>query len=253
MVCSIYSISFKPNADTFSCAQKEFDFDLVVDVENGNMIVIGSFALDANGINPAQTLSDISTVINDLLTNSGGQFVSLASSFDSSFNSATDLFADIAQNDKITLSLDANLNFEAKLNLSFDAINFSATINELSVALSAGIHDLFDISFGNLGDFHVKPYIELELQAENIATPFEISNTSALMDFQFTGSFDGRVDVGMDFVPVEISLMAYSSALLDADSLEFDVGLDINLIPIADSEFCLLLYHASLNEILFLQ
>ena len=92
----------------------------------------------------------------------------------------------------------------------------------------------------------MKPYIELELQAENIATPFEISNTSALMDFQFTGSFDGRVDVGMDFVPVEISLMAYSSALLDADSLEFDVGLD-------NSEFCLLLYHASLNEILFLQ
>ena len=42
--------------------------------------------------------------------------------------------------------------------------------------------------------------------------------------------------VGMDGVPAEISMRAYSPYLTQIDSLEFEVRLDINLVPIRASK-----------------
>jgi hypothetical protein len=221
-------------------AVQEFVFDISVEVEDGSLVIAVSFELHAAGVNPAQTLSDISSSLSGLLQNSGDQFTSITSSFGSALDSAADLFTSIAEDDRITLLLNANLKAEVRLVLNFEAIQFSTTISEMDMAFLARISDTFDIS---LGDFnvHVTPSVQLRLQAENTALPFDVvENPSALSQFQFSGDFEGIITVGMDGVPAEISLRAYSPYLTNAESLAFEVRLDINLVPIQASE-CILI------------
>lgn len=194
--------------------------------------------MNAERVNPAQTLSDISTSLSGLLADSGDQFQSIASSFGSAFDSSAELFADIAKNDRIILLLDANLSTEVRLELSFEAITFSTMINELNMAFRASIKDTFDLTIGDFGNLHITPTVELYLQAKNTATPFDVvKNSSALKEFWFAGNFEGVVNIAMENVPAELSLWAYSSDLTDIDSLAFAVRLDIDLVPIQASEW----------------
>ena len=195
------------------------------------------FVLNAEGINPLQTLSDISSALSGLLADSGEHFESIASSFGTTFESAAELFNGIAEDDRITLLLNANLHVAARLELSFEAISFSTIINEADMALMAKITDTFDVSIGGFGDIHINPSVQLRLQVENTATPFDmIENPSALGQVWFAGDFEGTIRVSMDNVPADLSLRVYSPFLTNVDSLEFEVRLDINLIPIQDSE-----------------
>ena len=192
--------------------------------------------MNAEGVNPAQTLSDVSTSLSSLLADSGDQFQSITSSFDVAFGSITELFAGIAENDRITLLLNAKFVTEVKLVLSFEAITFSTTVNELSTSFLASITDTFDVAIGDF-DLHVTPTVQLRLQAENTATPFDIvDDPSALGKFWFAGDFEGLINVAIDNVPAEISLQAYSPYLTNADSLQFGVTIDIDLLPIQASE-----------------
>lgn len=219
------------------CTLQEFMFDIIIEVEDGSLIIALSFELHAAGVNPAQTLSDISSSLSGLMADSGEQFQSIANSFGSAFDSATELFTNIAQDDRITLSLNADLNAEAKLVLNFEAIQFTTSINEMNMAFLARITDTFDVTIGGF-DIHVTPTIQLRLQAAHMALPFDVvQNPSALTQFQYSGDFEGVVTVGMDGVPAEISLRAYSPYLTNIDHLEFEVRLDINLVPIESSEF----------------
>jgi hypothetical protein len=105
------------------------------------------------------------------------------------------------------------------------------------MALQAQITDSFDIEVGGFGYLHVIPSVQLRLQVENLATPFDaVQNPSAFGDFWYAGDFKGSVNIGMDNVPADITLRAYSPYLLQADSLEFGVSLDVDLVPIRDSE-----------------
>ena len=220
-------------------------FDLNVDVVDGSLVVAATFELHTEGVNPAQTLSDISLSLNELLAESGDQFQSIVSSFGTAFDSAAELFTSIAQDDRITLLLNADLNAEAKLELSFEEVKFSTSINEMKMAFLAKITDSFDVTIGDFGDLHVTPSIQLRLQAENTATPFDVvQNPSAMGEFWHAGDFDGLLNVAIDDVPVELSLRAYSPYLTTAESLEFDVRLDIDLIPIQESEWVLDSYYA---------
>lgn len=217
---------------------KEFVFDLEVDVIDGSLTVSAVFELNAEDVSPARLLNDVSASLSDLLTNSGTQFQSVVSTFESSFSSATELFTSIAENEKISLSLNANLNAHAMLELSFDAIEFSTIINKLDMAFLAKIYDTFDLAIGGFGDLHVTPAVQVRLQAENSAVPFDLVETpSALGEFQFSGDFNGNVNVNMDNIPAEIALSAYSPDITDLDSLDFDVRLDIDLRPIETSEY----------------
>jgi len=212
-------------------------FDLFVDVVDGTLVIAAVFQLNAEGINPAQTLSDISTALSGLLADSGDQFQNIASSFGDAFDSTAELFAGIAEDDRITLLLNANLSAEARLELSFEAIAFSTLIKELNMAFLARISDTFDVSIGGFGDLHITPSVQLRLQAENTVTPFDVvQNPSALREFWFAGDFEGIINVAMDGVPAEISLRAYSPYLTNIDHLDFEVTLDIDLVPIQDSE-----------------
>ena len=215
---------------------QEFTFDINVEVADGALILTASFEMHAEGVNPAQTLADVSTSLNDLLLDSGDEFQSIASAFGPLFDSSADLFTSIAESDRITLLLNANLKADVQLSLSLDAIEFSTSIKELDMAFMASITDTFNIAIGDF-NIHVTPTVQLRLQAQNAAIPFDVvQNPSAVSNFSFSGDFEGIVVVGIDGVPAEISLRAYSPYLTQIDSLEFQVRLDINLVPIRDSK-----------------
>ena len=208
-----------------------------MDVVDGTLLIAARFTLNAVGVNPFNTLSDISTSLSGLLAESGDQFESIASEFGSAFDSAAELFTSIAEDERITLSLNANLDAEVRLELSFEAISFSTKINQLDMALLARISDTFDVPIGDFGDLHINPSVQLRLQINNTATPFDVvKNPSALKEFWYMGDFEGIVNIAMDNVPAEISLRAYSLYLTKVDSLEFEVTLDIDLLPIQESE-----------------
>ena len=167
-------------------------FDLSVEVENGSIVVAVTFALNAQDVNPAQTLSDVSSSLSSLLAGSSGAFESITSSFGETFDAAAQLFTEIAEDDRITLLLNAKLDVSAKLALSFESRSFSAVINEASMALLAKLSDTFDISIGNFGDLHITPSVQLRLQVENTATPFDvIDHPSYLKQVFFQGDFEG--------------------------------------------------------------
>ena len=218
------------------CVAQEFTFDINVEVADGALIIKASFEMHAEGVNPAQTLSDVSTSLNELLSDSGNEFQSIASAFGPIFDSSAELFTSIAESDKITLLLNANLKVDVELSLSLDAIELSTSIKELDMAFMASITDTFDIAIGD-SNVHVTPTVQLRLQAQNTALPFDVvQNPSALSEYSFSGDFEGTVVVGMDGVPAEISMRAYSPYLTQIDSLEFEVRLDINLVPIRASK-----------------
>ena len=84
-------------------------FDISVEVEDRTLVIDVTFELHAAGVNPLQTLGDISSSLSGLLSESGDQFGSIASTFGSTFDSAAELFNDIASDDRITLLLNADL------------------------------------------------------------------------------------------------------------------------------------------------
>jgi hypothetical protein len=218
--------------------KKDVVFDFNVETSDGSIVIYASFELKAEGINPAQTLSDISTSLSGLLAGSGDQFESIASSFGGFFDSADELFTSIAEDDRITLLMNANINAEARLLLSFESASFSMRFNELNMALLAKMEDTFNVTINDFGDLHVTPSVQLRLQVENLATPFDVvQNSSALRDVWFAGDFEGNIKVAMDNIPAEITLRAYSPYLTRVDSLEFEARLDINLLPIQESKF----------------
>ena len=215
-----------------------------MNTEGGSLVVDAIFKLNAEGVDPATTLGDVSSSLSTLLANSGEQFESIASSFGTTFDSAADLFNSITGDDRITLLLNAKLDVTARLELSFESIALSAIINESSMSLLAKISDSFDVTIGSFGDIHINPSIQLSLQVENTATPFDIaSNPSALGQLSYLGYFQGIINVAMNSVPTEISLRAYAPYLTNINTLGFEVKLDIDLVPIQDSEWILPILH----------
>jgi hypothetical protein len=213
---------------------QEFVFEIFVDVVDGALVIDADFAINAQGVNPLQILGEVSSSIGGLLVGSGGKFNSIVSSFGSAFNSATQLFNSIATDERIALSLDANLNAKVRLELSFNDITFRTINNDLSMSLLARIKDTFDVNIGSFGELHIIPSIQLQLQAENTATPFDmIQNPSALAECEF----EGIVTVNVDNIPMAISLIAHSTDLPNAAALDFEARLDIDLVPISDSEY----------------
>jgi hypothetical protein len=213
-----------------------FVFDINVEVEDGALVIVAKFELHAIDVNPAQTLSDISTSLSDLLADSGNKFKSITDSLGSAFDSAADFFTSIAEDERITLLLNADLNVEVRLALNFEAIQFFTKIKQMNMDFLAKITDTFDIE---LGDYviHVTPSVQLRLQAENTALPFDlVQDPLALTQFDFSGDFEGIVLVGMDDFPAEISFRAYSPYLTRVDSIEFEVRLDIDLALMQTSE-----------------
>ena len=201
------------------------------------LVIVADFKLHALGVNPAQTLSDVSSALSQCLSATSGKFEEIASSFGSMFDSASEFLAGIAQSEKIQLSLNARIDFEVRLDLSVETVQLTSSINELNASFIALISDSYGVSIQDF-NIDVTPSLQLRLQTENTATPFDLlQNPSALRELSFGGDFMGLVVVSIPKVPAEISLRALSQDITKASSLEFDLSLDIDLVPIKDSEY----------------
>jgi hypothetical protein len=165
------------------------------------------------------------------LSGSSARFNEVASTFGTAFSSASDFLARIAASDQIQLSLDANIDVDVQLDLSWP-VQMTTSINDLRASISALISDDLYFSAGGLNvDAH--PYIELNLFVENTATPFIITNDiSALSNFSFVGDFHGFVVVGLEGFPAELSLRAKSEDITNASSIVFGIQLEINLLRV---------------------
>ena len=227
-----------------------FAFDFDIDVKGGNLTIFASFRLEVRGVNPLQTLSDVSAALGLALANSTTQFESIAHLFGSGFSNASDAFEEITQSDKISLLLDATIDFDVDIDLSLGSIQVNAIINELSTAFIASIADDFEFTIGEYL-LRVSPSVELRLQAENDATPFDaVEHPELLSNFSFDGDFVGSISIGVDGtppVPASITLTAESDDITNAESLEFDLKLDIDLQPIKDALISLLQEIGSLS------
>lgn len=178
-----------------------------------------SFVVNVVNVNPLETLSDIASSLNNTLQESGEEFKGIASSFGSALGSVSDIFDAISKN--VDLSLDALLDVSVAVDLSLDNFDFDVQVNELAAAFSATIDSDFSIEIPGTGVekyfIGIRPSLELNLEAINTATPFSLlgSNaTQSLTQFDFAGNLDAVVTVGVDGVPAEISLRAFSDDLV---------------------------------------
>ena len=104
------------------------------------------------------------------------------------------------------------------------------------------IADDFNIAVGEFA-LGISPSIEIFLEASNTAVPFNVfndTNFTNLASFDFGGTFDAKVGVGIDKVPAEIYFTASSDDITNLTAFNFEIGVDIDLDPIKDGEYA---YH----------
>ncbi len=240
-----------------------FLFDLEIGVsDSGSLRLVASLSMNFVGVNPIQTLADIASGISSKLTSLSGDFEGLTSSMQSGFNDAATLLSDIADSDRIELLLDANV--AVIIGLSLPSFDFSAELEALDASLSASIgkvhfhgiivvsillltlfqHDdqyldlpanEFNINLGGT-TLSINPSLLLHLEANNTRLPIDLKNNlSDITEFDFAGTFQSDVNVGVAGIPVELSISADSKDITNASSVDFKIGLDIDLFPIRET------------------
>ena len=197
--------------------------------------MVARFTLDVAGVDPTQTLSEVAATLSSTLEDLAGDFKGLTEGFSSDFDEASDLMNQIASSDKIKLSLDATIDFSIALDMSLNSFDISSSVDSLKTSFRAKIVDQFDIQLGGL-DLSVFPSLELFLEAENTATPFDVFNAinGELSTYDFGGEFNSTILVSVQDVPAQVFARASSDNITDLTSIDFELGIDIDLQPIKD-------------------
>jgi hypothetical protein len=87
----------------------------------------------------------------------------------------------------------------------------------------------------------IDPTIYLSLDAENTLVPIDLkNNVSNIAVFDFAGTFRAGVNVGVEGIPVELYISASSDDIVRTSSIDFEVGVDIDLFPLRDTMIGLL-------------
>ncbi len=94
--------------------------------------------------------------------------------------------------------------------------------------------DEFDITIGGR-KFFINPAIHLNLEAYTRVPMDLTSNISVANDFDFAGTFDAKLNVGVAGIPAELYISASSDDITKVYSVEFDIGVDIDLRPLNDT------------------
>ena len=82
----------------------------------------------------------------------------------------------------------------------------------------------------------ISPAIMLDLEAKNSALPINlIQDASDIGEIDFAGSFGAKLNVAVDGIPAEIFITAASDDISNAASVDFSVGVDIDLYPVRDT------------------
>lgn len=203
-------------------------------MKDGELAVFAKFTLAVVNVNPFATLSDLSSGLNGALQGLNSEFESITGAFGSTFSSTSDLFLSLSQSDRIDLFFDADIDVEVSIDLSLDSAQVSVLINKLGASLYAAISHEFELTLSPF-DLYINPSVQVNLHAENTATPFDIvKNTSLLSNFSVGGDFFGKISVGVDDVPAEVILTASVDDIMNVSTLGFDLKLDIDLLPIKD-------------------
>ena len=162
------------------------------------------------------------TALNRTLQDLGEDFQGLTDSLSSGFDQASEVLDGISN--KTQLSLDAAIDLNVGLNMSVDSFNIEVRLDELTGSFTAAVADDFRITTGPLS-VAISPSLEVYLEAINTAVPFDlVSNSSELATFDFRGTFDASVNVGVEGVPAEILFIASSDDITNASSIDFEIG-----------------------------
>ena len=79
----------------------------------------------------------------------------------------------------------------------------------------------------------INPSIQLYLEASNTRVPIDlISHTSNIKEIDFAGTFDAKLNVGEEDIPLELYIAASSNVITTLSSIDFDIGVDIDLFPL---------------------
>lgn len=82
----------------------------------------------------------------------------------------------------------------------------------------------------------IDPSIQLSLDAVNNRVPIDLKNNiSDIAAFGFAGTFHAAVNVGVEGIPVELYISASSDNIVMTSSIDFEIGVDIDLFPIKDT------------------
>lgn len=87
----------------------------------------------------------------------------------------------------------------------------------------------------------INPSIYLSLDAENTRVPIDLkNNVSDIAVFDFAGTFRAGVNVGVEGIPVELYISASSDDIVRESSIDFEIGVDIDLYPLRNTMIGLL-------------
>ena len=219
-----------------------FQFDFDVDVNGGDLILKASFQLNVNGVNPISVASDAADRIGAALSDASGPFAGIIQNIGSGLDDASEFLNDIANITYLTVKLDAAVDFNVEASLAKGTkLNVTSVLQELSSALmvTLGVDAPLNIRESLPGGFDLvaSPKLALELSTTNKATPFDVFEGGALAklaDFSFTGSFAGTCLVSVSDIPVEIIFDVSVPDLTNASSVDFDLSIDVNLVPVKD-------------------
>jgi hypothetical protein len=128
--------AFTPKISIDNIQGVSFDLD-VGESESGSLSLDVRLEFDFVGVNPAQTLLDISMGIGNKLNGLSSDFEGLTTSLRSNFDDAADLLSAIANSDRIELLLDAKIVLAVSLSLS--SFDVSATLEAFDTSLIASI------------------------------------------------------------------------------------------------------------------
>ena len=199
-------------------------------LDSGTLSLGARFTMHVMGVNPAATLSALSSNLGSVLSDNSVVFRSLIAPFGSGFNDAAQLLTDIASSNQITLELDAIIDFKVNIDLSLNSVVVTSSLDELKMEVRAFIEDSFSLEIGPFPRININPSVEVALAANNMATPFDVFNGGAnqLTSFNFTGTFDSFLLVTMNDVPAQvISVSASSDDVTKLSSFDFELGIDI--------------------------
>jgi hypothetical protein len=201
------------------------------------------FLVNLQNVNPFDAIQNAANSLSAMLGSVSDEFQTAANGFITGFSSAALLLSDITDRENLQLTLDVVIDLSVVVKLSFDASpSVSVELRALSTALSVQIQDTLSKTYNDLAIIAAAG-LQLLLDASNRAVPFDIlTDASKLTEFVYGGSLDSRSFVTIPGVPATIILEASVPDVAAEDAeVDFTVSVDIDLYPIRQGKYSLLL------------
>ena len=210
-------------------------------MKDGDLFLKAAFLLNVKNVDPIEAASDASARLGAVLSDASEPFQDIAESINSALTDASEFLGDIANISYLDVKLDATIDFSVEATLAKDAdFQVTSDLREISSSLRAtlGMSDPLIIN-GSLDGLALAaaPQLTLNLSTSNEATPFDVfglDGISKLRNFSFDGSFYGTCLVSVEDLPVDIIFDVSAPDLTNGSRVDFDLSVNLNLVPVAD-------------------